>query len=149
MQEKVDTFKEFLEKKKEKNLVADPEFRKNEWIKAVKNLHKKIGNRLNDYQKKGLIKIHTRNIKRYEEDLGEYEIYQLELIFSGFEKIIFEPRGTILVESKGRIDVKGPKGEMMLILSDDDTWIWAKRTYKLETFDFNEDTFKDVIQQLA
>jgi len=50
-----------------------------------------------------------------EESLGQYEIDSLTLTINS-NKIKFEPIGTMLIGSKGRVDVTGPFGKEKFIL---------------------------------
>ena len=50
-----------------------------------------------------------------EENIGSYEVHTITIVI-GKTKIELEPIGTLLIGAKGRVDMKGPKGSVKIVL---------------------------------
>ena len=59
-----------------------------------------------------------------------------------------KPVGTLVLGTYGRVDLNGTKGDRLLILETWENWKFAKRTPKLETWDWNKENFLETIQEL-
>lgn len=140
-------FEDFLVGKKNQRVV-NWAARKKKWNKALNELYSNIQNWIKPYSTKGLIRISKRKIILNEDYIGQYNVEQLEL-FLGADKISFIPRGTLIVGSFGRVDVKGPKGENLLILKKWDEWNFATRFPTIQYLPFNQDSLFDVIKEIA
>jgi hypothetical protein len=101
---KVDS-KEFIEKEL------------SQWRYFLDLLYKNIIAWLDDYIKKGFITYKTSQKTIHEEFSGYYTINSLILTVNNIE-IIFDPIGTMLIGSKGRVDIKSKNGTIMLTLVD-------------------------------
>jgi hypothetical protein len=116
-------FESYLESTLEKE-VANSDFVKKElsdWHDYLDMLYKNIlKSWIGEYIEKGLIKFKKNKKNIYEEFSGTYEVESLELNING-KFVIFEPIGTMLVGSKGRVDVVGKNGTVSLILVDKDS----------------------------
>ena len=146
-----DSFEEFLLKKKqeeEENKINWDE-RKSIWLKSIDELYANIKEWLESFEDQGFIQIKDdKEITLNEEYIGQYQARRLD-IYLGNDIISLTPKGTLIIGSKGRMDMRGPKGEVLIIQPDWNDWKFAKRTPKLETWDVNSESFKKIIQDLA
>lgn len=149
--EQIDSFEEFLKKKsqeKEQNKI-DWDKRKANWLISIDNLYSDIKKWLSTFTEQELIQIKDeKQVQLNEEYIGQYKVPRLD-IYVGNDIISLTPRGTLIIGSYGRIDMRGPKGEIMIIEQKLSDWKFAKRTPKLETWDINENSFKSIIQELV
>jgi len=144
-----DVFEKLLLKKteeEEKNKV-DWETRKITWLHSIDGFYKKINSWLSPLQKGGLLKIKEKEIDLNEEYIGNYKTKRLE-IYLGNDIVTFTPRGTLIIGSYGRIDMRGPKGEALIVEPEWNNWKFAKRTPKMKYFDVNELSFKEAIETI-
>ena len=149
--EHIDSFEEFLQKKKqeeEKNKINWDE-RKSTWLKSIDQLYANIREWLKTFEEEGFIQIKdNKEISLNEEYIGQYQTKRLD-IYLGNDIISLTPKGTLIIGSYGRIDMRGPKGEILIIQPDWEDWKFAKRTPKLETWNVNSESFKKIIQDLV
>lgn len=149
--EHLDSFKEFLIKKKqeEEQKKVNWKERKTIWIGSITKLYNSISSWLQPFVDDELLKVKkdiTLNIT--EEYIGHYSINRYD-IYLGNDIISLTPKGTLIFGSYGRIDMSGPKGEIMLIEPEWDNWKFAKRTPKLETWDVTEESFTEILKSLV
>ena len=118
MKKHVDTFEEFLKKKKKENgKKIDWDNRKKLWLKSLEILFNDIDKWLSPHIKKGEVEILKSTITIREEHIGEYETQKIQInIGNGF--IYVKPVGTIVLGAYGRVDLYGTKGDRILILED-------------------------------
>lgn len=151
MGEHVDSFEEFLRKKTEEKETkkVDWEERKIKWLESIDVLYKDINEWLNPFIKEGLIKVETnKEITISEEYIGNYVVKRMD-IYIGNDLVSLTPKGTLIIGAFGRIDMRGPNGEIILIQPEWNDWKFAKKTPKLEMWDLTEETFKVFIQKLV
>ena len=111
-------FDDFLKKEEEKkNPVIDWEARKQEWINHLETLYKNISEWLEDYVASGKIKLEFSDYQLYEEALGSYNVRKLD-IHLGNNIATLTPIGTFLIGARGRVDIKGMRNVIKLILVD-------------------------------
>jgi hypothetical protein len=115
-----DKFVELVKKESEKRqkgiLSAKAiERRRNWWIKEVTDLFDKVKSWLNPLIEDGALEFETSDLQINEEWLGLYTVKRA-VIRLGVDKLEMTPVGTIILGSFGRIDLKGPNDERMLIL---------------------------------
>ena len=91
--------------------------RTEEWLSYLKSLYDKIDFFLTDYINSGEIRRDYREIELNEEKIGSYTARQM-IVKIGRREIMLTPVGTLLIGSKGRVDVVGPAGRTRLILVD-------------------------------
>ncbi len=102
-----------------------------EWLQRLRDLYNQIEIYLDDYLKSGAISVSKTNIELNEEDVGSYLAPKLTIKI-GRQEISFTPVGTMLIGSKGRVDVygTGAKGRIVLVrnkdskASKDTEWVW-------------------------
>lgn len=147
----IDSFEEFLQKKKqeEENNKINWDERKSTWLKSIDQLYANIKEWLKTFEEKGFIQIKdNKEISLNEEYIGQYQTRRLD-IYLGNDIISLTPKGTLIIGSYGRIDMRGPKGEILIIQPDWEDWKFAKRIPKLETWNVNSESFKKIIQDLV
>jgi hypothetical protein len=113
-------FDEFLliKEKEQKDIPEiDWEAEKDEWLLYLDKLYELFENFLNDYVKKGKIKIAYDEISLTEEYIGNYKAKRMTIEFAG-EKITLKPVGTNLIGVKGRVDMIGKFSSAKIVLVD-------------------------------
>ncbi len=149
--ENIDTFEEFLKKKVQENgqQNIDWEQRKETWVNSINSFYSEIKKWLQPLVIQGLIKINDeKKLSLNEEYIGNYNVPRLDIYISN-DIISLTPKGTLIIGSYGRIDMRGSKGELSIIEPKWNEWKFAKRTPKLELWDINSDSFKTVIKELV
>jgi hypothetical protein len=123
------------------------------WLAALRALYSEIDGWLSPLQEKGLVAIKRTPVRLSEEHIGVYAADALVLQF-GLQGIVLEPKGTLIVGSRGRIDLfrRGARGEpIMLILSGSKEapgWqIWPTRDPR-ERKPLNKSTFEGIVEGL-
>ncbi|MCI2078976.1 hypothetical protein ACWM9A_12550 [Acetobacter pasteurianus] len=101
--------------KKQEEINFDPKKELEDWKRNLKELYEKIEGFLSSYIADGSIKIEHSNIHLTEDQIGSYEV-QNSIITIGSEKVTLTPVGTLLVGTKGRVDVEGGSGTSRLVL---------------------------------
>lgn len=116
-------FKDFVERQK-RNAAAesagaeapiDWEEQKREWLSRLDELYESISLYLKEYMNDGFVTMKHSPVKLDEEYIGKYEANDLEIAI-GPQIITLTPVGTLLVGSKGRVDVEGNAGTSRLVL---------------------------------
>ncbi len=92
---------------------------RDEWLGPLKELYDQIESFLAEYIKNGEIKRSYRDIPLNEENIGSY-IAPAMILKIGRQEITLTPVGTMLIGSKGRVDVEGPAGRTRLVLVDNE-----------------------------
>ena len=87
----------------------------NEWIKYLGGFYETIESYLKPYVNKRKIEISYGKKKIIEEGIGEYEA-RTATISLGVNKLKLDPIGTLLIGTKGRVDLIGPKGKIRFVL---------------------------------
>ena len=95
----------------------DGERERAEWLAHLSDLYALIEDVLRPYIEKGSITIDYDNISLSEEGIGEYDAKQMVMRI-GRQRVTFTPVGTMLIGTKGRVDVEGTAGRARLILTD-------------------------------
>lgn len=93
---------------------------RDEWLTLLDRLYKQIEMLLGEYVEGGQIHLRYQDVTINEEDIGTYQARRLVIKIGGKE-IVLEPIGTLLIGSKGRVDVLGPAGRARLALVDKDS----------------------------
>jgi hypothetical protein len=111
-------FKAFV--KREQTAAAEAERvdwakERDDWLDHLRELYNQIESFLVEYIKAGEIKFHYRDIDLNEENIGSYRA-PVMILKIGRQEITMTPVGTLLIGSKGRVDVEGPTGRAHLLL---------------------------------
>ena len=88
---------------------------RDEWLGYLQQLYERIAEYLDEYIKSGTIKLRNLMIELNEENIGVYKAKRL-VIAIGAQEIRLTPVGTLLIGSKGRVDVEGSAGNSRLVL---------------------------------
>jgi len=98
----------------------DWEERKNEWLNFVSQFYSSVESWLNPYKNKGKLSYKYEKTQPTEDCIGTYNVDVMIVDFAG-QKLTLEPRGTLLIGTKGRIDMEGTRGRVQFILADKDS----------------------------
>jgi hypothetical protein len=150
----------FLRRKNEesesKRKAIDWEGRKQQWLAWVDKLYREINDWLNPLKCDGIVKINYENTTLNEDYLGSYPVKSMT-IKVGAEYVSLKPKGIVLVNSWGRVDMMGDDGSIMLILieTEDDIqvtpklqWHIAVRTPEMKYWQLTKDSFTDALKQV-
>lgn len=108
----IQDLKNIIENKKkeaEAEDIFDPQEQINEYVHLTSDLYAKVKNAIKELLDDELVSLNYVPISICEESLGSYNVESLQILFAN-EKVIFNPVGTMLIGSKGRVDMFGPKG---------------------------------------
>lgn len=109
-------FDRFVQRKREEQAAIgsfDDRRELEDWYAYLDLLYININNYLKTYIENGAMHIEYRPIEINEEFSGPYEMRSM-LLHIGVSVIVFKPIGTMLIGSKGRVDVHGPRGTARL-----------------------------------
>jgi hypothetical protein len=160
-------FDDFLRKEEEKRTPAfDWDAEKKWWLNQVDNLYADIQNWLKEYIDSKKISIEFSNIDIYEEVLGVYSARQMSIKIND-KFATLTPVGTVLIGTKGRVDMTGSVGAIRFILADRNAkglkieakkdnqtqtdWVWKITTDppRIEYKDLTQDTFFNCLIQVC
>ncbi len=113
-------FKDFVQRQQQPRSAdeaIDWNKERDDWLGYLQELYARIAEYLDEYIKGGTIKLRDSMIELNEENIGAYKAKRL-VIAIGAQEIVFTPVGTLLIGSKGRVDVEGSAGKSRLVLID-------------------------------
>lgn len=145
-----------------------------EWRTALVELYENIEQYLAPYKSIGKVELEKSPVTLSEESLGTYTV-ESGLLRVGDAKYLLIPVGTMLIGSKGRVDLIGPVGKSMLALvkgvgpqmrvtigsqpipgglllpTEDHPWKWKIVSNKppYTYTDLNENNFLNLLMSLA
>jgi hypothetical protein len=90
---------------------------KERWLGDLNGLFSQVKEYLKLYVDAGQIAIEFKNVELNEENIGPY-VAPVMIIRIGRKTINLEPVGTLLIGSRGRVDVIGPTSRSQLLLLD-------------------------------
>jgi len=145
----VESWADFLKRtNKNPTRAVDWEGRKKEWVNSIGTLYAQIETWLTPEKNEGLITFKTDRSTLREEYLGEYEAPTLSILVGNSTVGLF-PRGTLIIGSQGRIDMRGSSNQVMLIREKAGDWKFAYRDGNKVTYEeVNSDSLKNWIQQV-
>ena len=121
------------------------------WIVTCANLMTTISDWLRPLQDQQLLEIVSETIPIFEDQLGEYEIEALQIVFLQSEVIKIRPVARFIIGAKGRIDISAGGTLLVMMLAKQlDDWVFAKRNIQraeFETWPFNKDTLDEFLSQ--
>jgi hypothetical protein len=109
-------FDDFVQRQQGPADTVDWSKERDEWLNHLDRLYKKVTMLLAKYTP-GQIQISYKPIGLNEEGIGSYEAQQMVLRI-GRQEVDLVPIGTLLIGSKGRVDVSGPAGRAQILLVD-------------------------------
>jgi hypothetical protein len=150
---------------------------KEEWLAFIKQFYDSMELWLKPYSEKGQLSYEYEKVKLTEEDIGSYEVNVMKINFAG-QQIKLEPIGTMLIGTKGRIDMEGARGKVQFMLADKNNqgikitstisvegeppknkmpekkpdWTWKialRERRKIAFDDFNEENFFSALMEVA
>src|SRR3546814_2714718 len=101
--------------------ISDLEFRrvlfrsKEWWLDKLAELYELVNKSLGDYVKSGDVSISRSPVTLHEEQLGSYQVDQLEILL-GRQIVRLKPIGTFLIGARGRVDMVGPRGSVRFVI---------------------------------
>jgi hypothetical protein len=111
-------FENFLSNTKENELPKDWYItQKKEWLDYLKKLYQLFESALQEYIEKKNLAVKYQDIRITEEGIGSYMAPSMNIEFGGL-KVTLKPIGTLLIGSKGRVDMTGKGGTVRIILVD-------------------------------
>ena len=148
-QNNTDSFMQLLWQKKEEEAKEQPEreVRMAKWLKSIDGFYKEIRKWLQPFLEQSLLKIHEIDINKSEEYVGDYQTKKLH-IHIGNDIVSLTPVGTYIYGSLGRIDMRGPKAEMIIVEPEWGKWEFVQRMPKRETWEVSNESFKTAIEFL-
>lgn len=96
---------------------VDWQAEKTTWLRHLEELFTQVNEYLKSYVDAGQIAIDYRPIELSEDYIGRYWAKEM-VITIGSKTIKLEPIGTLIVGSKGRVEVAGPLARAQLLLLD-------------------------------
>jgi hypothetical protein len=111
-----DAFVKRQQTKEPEEATLDPQEQLRQWLSYLDSLYKQITKFLESYIQNGSAKIDYQDIELNEDFIGPYLVRKM-LLKIGRSTVTFTPIGTMLIGTKGRVDVKGPLGTARLTLS--------------------------------
>jgi len=120
------TFDQFVSRQQESGTSVNWAQVRNEWLGDLDQLYSKIESFLAKYLHSGQIRREYRIISLNEQGIGAYNARQMVLRI-GRQEVDLVPIGTLLIGSKGRVDVIGPAGKAEIMLVDGKLDAWRPR----------------------
>ncbi len=141
----------FLEKKaKATSSNVDWSAKRDQWIQAVENLYDTVANDyLGSDDIAGIVTVdRTRTKSVQEQSIGSYSIHEM-ILAVGDEEVLFSPKGVNVLGAKGRVDVRGDRGEATLVRQLDDQWsLVLSRTPKLQLVPLSDESFLAMLRSV-
>ncbi len=97
---------------------------RDEWLAYLESLYREIQSYLAPYIDGGTIAISFSDITLDEENIGSYKARKMNLQI-GRQKVTLTPVGTLLIGTKGRVDVEGRAGRSRIVLVDKEAVSYA------------------------
>lgn len=89
------------------------------WLSDLSSLYASVRSFLKPYIDQGQVQVdQSATVSITEEHIGQYQAPQM-VISIGRKQVVLRPVGTLLIGSRGRVDVLGPFGQGTLILLSD------------------------------
>lgn len=141
---------------------------RNEWLRYLEQFYDRVLKWLFRYIEQGKIQVTRQNITLNEDHIGSYRTEKLILKLANKE-VSLTPIGTVLIGSKGRIDMSSSVGEVKFVLVEKDSKDPSKQSmndrkkpanslslqWKISTsppsikfIELNEDSFSDALMEV-
>ena len=171
--------KDLLNKNESKSAANETDWQKekNEWLGFIQSFYSSVESWLKPYKDAGKLTLNYQKIMLTEENIGTYDVNVMVVNFAG-KKLKLEPIGTLLIGTKGRIDMEGARGSVQFILADKDKkgmnvrvsvsineappkkeeqpkvpdWTWKivrRESHKISFKEFNEENFFDALMEVV
>ena len=86
-----------------------------DWLRELNALYSTMEGFLQSYTESGQIKIERRPVQLTEEYLGTYDAEALAMLI-GNDEVTAQPVGTLLIGSRGRVDLSGFRKTLRIVL---------------------------------
>lgn len=90
---------------------------KEEWLTFIRQFYDSVEIWLKPYLEREQLSYKYEKITLTEEEIGSYEVNVMKINFAD-QQIKLEPTGTMLIGTKGRIDMEGVRGKVVFMLAD-------------------------------
>lgn len=169
----------YIESKKvlsEDTAQVDWEQRKKAWIEALDRLYQNVESWLDDFQQSGGLSFEYGDKFLIEEHIGRYHCKTMKIKIAA-DEVLLNPIGTIIIGSRGRVDLEGKNGTAKLVFVPEDAsgpkikvsvsvdhqgygkergkTVSEKYVWKIATppptihyFDLNADSFSDALVEI-
>jgi len=141
---------EFFREKKAKVAPADIDWaaKRDSWICAVEKLYDTIEKDYLALAKNNLKIDRSRQKTVTEQYIGDYSIGELA-IAAGDEIVLFSPKGVNLAGAASRVDVRGDRGEAMIVRQPEDGWaLVVSRTPTLRLAPLTDEMFLELLRSV-
>lgn len=172
-------FEEFLtshEKNSQEAEVVDWDQQRDEWLAFIDQFYHSLEEWFQPYKDKGSLDYQYAPVQLTEDSIGAYQTKKMLVQFAQ-QNLQITPIGTMLIATKGRIDMEGARGRVQFILADRNSsrpsnisvtigsppvnnsnpvnqpdWTWKvvlKDASRITFADFNEDNFFDALLEVV
>lgn len=150
---------------------------KTEWLEFIEQFYESLEHWLSPYKDQGTVSYTYKDLQLTEEYIGTYGVKAMIADFAG-QQLTIEPQGTVLIGTKGRIDMEGAKGLVQFVLADKNSsgmkvtvsvsvngekpkekesqkapeWTWKivlRASRKVSFVEFNEENFFDALMEVV
>ena len=170
-----EAFEEFLTSHGEPEgaSVFDWQTQKEEWLAFIDRFYSDLKRWFQPYLDRGQLDYHFQPFELTEDSIGTYQARKMLVQFAG-QKLQMTPVGTMLIGTRGRIDMEGARGVVWFILQDQNkqraskvisfdesengiprpkpAWEWmiaVKGSGKLSFVNFNEENFFEALMEVV
>ncbi|MCX7049432.1 MAG: hypothetical protein NTX50_28600 [Candidatus Sumerlaeota bacterium] len=91
------------------------EAKKQTWLEEIDQFYANIKKWLSGLEKKKLLSYLVSSLTIQEDYFGEYKVESLAILI-GKQRVVFYPKGAVIVGAEGRIDIRGEKSARTVIL---------------------------------
>lgn len=135
-------------KSKKNSTELDWDERLQKWKKAIDILYVEVDNLLVSNLKKAGFKVSTskEEVTLTEDYVGSYKVDNYRIQADSI-RIIFNPIGTLIVGSYGRVNMVLPKETVILVLDGWKNWKIISKENRRTSLDFNESNLISLLQK--
>ena len=126
----------------------DWENKKQIWFTSLQKLYNTVNIWLKSSIKQGLVEIRVENHELIEDYIGSYSVEEMT-IKVGFDRVFLKPKGMIVVNAAGRVDLIGEHGNIMLLLLEKNQefqWHITVRTDHQKPWPLTQESFADALK---
>lgn len=143
-----DFFREKLQRSVEESRGVDWNARKREWLDNIAGLYASIEAALAEPLRQGTALVSRQARQITEDHLGTYDVEDL-ILTVGDERVIFAPRARNVIGAGGRLDVRGERGEAMLVVQPGPRWSIVESKYpQLRTVALDDAALTELLQSV-
>ncbi len=110
-------FENLLNKHQQEDIKVDWAAQKTEWLNFIVQFYKSVEAWLKPYADQNKLSYKFNEVSFVEENIGSYAANTMNINFAG-QQVTIKPIGTLLIGTKGRIDMEGPRGRVQFVLAD-------------------------------